>query len=46
MDNDKQSAHRTTRAAWDKPRLTRLGRIADIAGPPIPFLQSAGNKHS
>lgn len=32
--------------AWDKPRLERLGTIADIAGTPPPLAQANNNKHS
>ena len=31
---------------WARPELKRLGTIRDIAGPPIPFAQAAGNKRS
>lgn len=43
---EKPSPKRPERAPWRKPRLERLGAIRDIAGPPIPFLQATGNKHS
>ena len=31
---------------WEKPRLERLGTIADIAGTPPPLAQANNNKHS
>jgi len=34
------------RKAWSEPQLERLGTLGDIAGPPVPFAQSAGNKFS
>ena len=37
---------KTGKAPWQRPELVRLGTIRDIAGPPVPFAQSAGNKHS
>ena len=37
---------KTGKAQWRRPELVRLGTIRDIAGPPVPIAQAAGNKRS
>ncbi|MEO6581921.1 MAG: hypothetical protein ABIN68_03825 [Sphingomicrobium sp.] len=36
----------TPRQAWNKPQITRLGEIKDVAGNQTPLAQSVGNVKS
>lgn len=47
-DRDRPNCYQSndTRKAWVKPRLEKLGRISDIAGPPVPLFQAASGKFS
>lgn len=37
-------SQQTKTVAWTKPELTRLGKLADVAGPQTPGAQAGGAK--